>query len=119
MDVVKTLKAGKNGTKRLVQIYGEDLVAVRYRLDSTKQVSYTTIELIIERKPAPSRGVDHTARRLYLNRQTVAVRILRHETDLQRLAKSVGARWQPDRQVWLVRRGDAQKLGLNERIISE
>ena len=117
MDVVKTLKPGKNGTKRLVDLYGDDLVAVRYRLDPLQQISYTTIELIIERKPAPSKGINRTAQRLYQNRQSVAVRILRHETDLQRLAKSAGAKWQPDRQVWLMRRGDAVKLGLSERII--
>lgn len=113
MDVVKTLKPGKNGSKRLVDLYGDDLVAVRYRLDSEPQFRYTTVE----RKPAPSKGVNRTAQRLYQNRQSVAVRILRHETDLQRLAKNAGAKWQPDRQVWPMRRGDAVKLGLNERII--
>jgi hypothetical protein len=117
MDVVKTLKPGKNGTKRLVEIYGDDLVAVRYRLDSERQLSYTTVELIIERKPAPDKGINRTAQRIYQNRQTVGLRILRHETDLQRLVKSLGAKWQPARQVWLIRRGDAIKLGLSERII--
>ncbi|KFX68059.1 hypothetical protein TMS3_0122955 [Pseudomonas taeanensis MS-3] len=117
MDVVKTLKPGKNGTKRLVEIYGDDLVAVRYRLDSKRQLSYTTVELIIERKPAPDKGINRTAQRIYQNRQTVGLRILRHETDLQRLVKSHGAKWQPARQVWLMRRGDAIKLGLSERII--
>jgi hypothetical protein len=117
MDVVKTLKPGKNGTKRLVEIYGDDLVAVRYRLDSERQLSYTTVELIIERKPAPDKGINRTAQRIYQNRQTVGLRILRHETDLQRLVKSLGAKWQPARQVWLMRRGDAIKLGLSERII--
>lgn len=53
MDVVKTLKPGMNGTRRLVEIYGDDLIAVRYRLDPERQLSYTTVELIIEPKPAP------------------------------------------------------------------
>jgi hypothetical protein len=117
MDVVKTLRPGKNGTKRLVELYGDDLVAVRYRLDPLQQISYTPIELIIERKPAPSQGINRTAQRLYQNRQSGVVPILRHETDLQRLAKNVGAKWQPDRQAWLMRRGDAVKLGLSERLI--
>ncbi|TWC28584.1 hypothetical protein FBY03_1359 [Pseudomonas sp. SJZ079] len=117
MDVVKTLKPGMNGTRRLVEIYGDDLIAVRYRLDPERQLSYTTVELIIERKPAPVKGINRTAQRLYQNRQTVALRILRHETDLQRLVQSPGARWQPDRQLWLMRQGDAIKLGLSERII--
>ncbi|NQD95508.1 hypothetical protein HP532_22890 [Pseudomonas sp. CrR25] len=118
MDVVKTLKPGRNGTKRLVERYGDGLVAVRYRLDPLQQISYTNIELIIERKPAPSQSVNRTAQHLHQNRQSIAVRILQHETDLQRLAKSTGAKWQPDRQVWLMRRGDAMKLGLSERIIN-
>jgi hypothetical protein len=117
MDVGKTLKAGKNGSKRLVEIYDDDQVAVRYRLDPERQLSYPTVALNIERKSAPVKGLNRTAQRLYQNRQTVALRILRHETELQRLVKSLGARWQPDRQVWLMRQGDAIKLGLSERII--
>lgn len=48
MDVGKTLKTGKNGSKRLVEIYGDDLVAVRYRLDPEPQLSYPSVELNIE-----------------------------------------------------------------------
>ena len=113
MDVVKTRKPGKNGTKLLVELRDDELLAVRYRLDPRQRISYTPIE----RKPAPGNGINYTAQHLYQNRQSVALRILRHETDLQRLAKNAGAKWQPDRQVWLMRRGDAVKLGLSERII--
>ena len=58
MDVVKTLRPGKNGTKRYVELYGDNLVAVRYRLDAEKQLSYTTVELIIERRAAPLKGLN-------------------------------------------------------------
>ncbi|NMY52075.1 hypothetical protein [Pseudomonas sp. WS 5011] len=42
MDVVKSLKSGKNGSKRFVE--GND---------AEQQISYTTVELIVERKHKP------------------------------------------------------------------
>tara|TARA_R110000868_G_scaffold2187_3_gene16582 strand:+ start:2895 stop:3110 length:216 start_codon:yes stop_codon:yes gene_type:complete len=49
MDVVKSLTSGKNGSKHFVERY-----------DAEQQFSYTTVELIVERKhkppkPAPNR----------------------------------------------------------------
>lgn len=42
IGVVKTLKPGNNGTRRLIEIYGDDPAAVRYRLNPQQQISYTT-----------------------------------------------------------------------------
>lgn len=42
MDVVKSLKSGKNGSKHFVERY-----------DAEQQISYTTVELIVERKHKP------------------------------------------------------------------
>ena len=42
MDVVKTLPPGKNGTKGFVELYGDDLVAVRYRQDAESHISYNS-----------------------------------------------------------------------------
>jgi hypothetical protein len=111
MDVVKTLKPGKPGTKRLQERYGEQLVAVRYRLDRKTNTHYTTVELIVEQKyalyktppPAPA--------------PLVALRIFRHENDLQRLIRSAGGKWDRENQVWLIERSEAERLGLAERII--
>ncbi|MDC7824812.1 hypothetical protein PQS90_06610 [Pseudomonas sp. BLCC-B13] len=111
MDVVKTLKPGKPGTKRLQERYGEQLVAVRYRLDRKTNTHYTTVELIVEQKyalyktpsPAPT--------------PPVALRIFRHENDLQRLIRSAGGKWDRENQVWLIERSEAERLGLAERII--
>ena len=111
MDVVKTLKPGKPGTKRLQERYGEQLVAVRYRLDRKTNTHYTTVELIVEQKyalyktppPAPA--------------PLVALRIFRHENDLQRLIRSAGGKWDRENQVWLIERSEAERPGLAERII--
>jgi hypothetical protein len=119
MEVVKTLKPGKNGTKRLVDIYGDSLVAVRYRHDREKQLSYTTVELIIEHKPIPTPALNTTASRLHQERQLVAVRIRIAETGLQNLARKAGGKWDKEKQVWLLRYGDAMRLGLKERIVKE
>lgn len=119
MDVVKTLKPGKNGTKRLLDIYGDSLVAVRYRHDREKQLSYTTVELIIEHKPIPTPALNTTAYRLHQERQQVAVRIRYAETELQQLARQAGGKWDREKRVWILRYGDAIRLGLKERIVEE
>jgi len=43
-----SLAPGQNGTKKLVAIYGERLVCVRYRYDAKRQVRHKTVELIVE-----------------------------------------------------------------------
>lgn len=48
MEVKVTLKPGQNGTKHLVEHYGDQLVCVRYRYDKVKRKRYKTIELIID-----------------------------------------------------------------------
>jgi hypothetical protein len=119
MEVVKTLKPGRNGTKRLVELYGKQLLAVRYRLDRDKQLSYTTVELIIETKPAPTQGLNLTAQRLYQNRQLVPLRIHYDEEDLRLLIMRAGGKWDLEKKVWRIRYGDAIKLGLKDRIIEK
>ena len=48
MDVIKTLKPGQNGTQRLIERYGADLP---YRDNPALGMRYTTVELIVPRKP--------------------------------------------------------------------
>jgi len=42
------LRAGENGTKKLVEKYGEKLICVRYRHDEALGMRYKTVELIEE-----------------------------------------------------------------------
>lgn len=51
MDVIKTLKPGDSGTKRLSARYGDRLVCVRYRKDEDQNRRYTTVELIVGEGP--------------------------------------------------------------------
>jgi len=51
MEVVKTLRPGDSGTKKLTERFGDRLVCVRYRKDGDKKRRYTTIELIVDEGP--------------------------------------------------------------------
>jgi len=51
MDISKTLHPGDMGTKKLFNQYGDQLICVRYRIDSLKQKRLTTVELIVDEKP--------------------------------------------------------------------
>lgn len=46
--VLKTLRPGDAGTKRLVKKFGERLVAVRYRGNPSRRVCTTTIEIVVD-----------------------------------------------------------------------
>jgi hypothetical protein len=115
MDVVKSLKPGKNGTKRYVERYGDDLIAVRYRHDAEKQISYTTVELIVERKHKPPKTRAHKPEQATA---LVFVRISFHEKDIQSAVKQAGGKWQPEQKAWLLSYKAAVQLGLQERIIN-
>jgi len=49
-EIIKTIPAGKNGTKKLFQKYGEVLLCVRYRIDNETGERIKTAEIIVERE---------------------------------------------------------------------
>ncbi len=117
MKIRLRLKPGQNGTRKLVQKYGNRLVCVRYRYDERTQKRYKTVELIIDEVPwqkrqaAPPRKRDkYTA---------VFVRIRFEETDLRERAREAGAHWDPDRLLWMMPFNKALDLGLEDRIIGD
>jgi hypothetical protein len=46
-----TLAPGANGTKKLVERYGQRLVCVRYRYDRERRTRIKTVELIEDESP--------------------------------------------------------------------
>ena len=48
MEVKATTKPGRNGTKKYLQQYGDQLVCVRYRYDKQRERRQTTAELIVD-----------------------------------------------------------------------
>lgn len=72
METRLHLKPGQNGTKRLVQKYGDRLVCVRYRYDEVSGQRHKTVELIEENGALATRNqlraaLDAACRR-YLSR---------------------------------------------------
>ena len=52
-----TLQPGQDGTRKLVEEYGDRLLYVRYRYDPVRKRRVKTVELIVEEVPwAPALG---------------------------------------------------------------
>ncbi|MCP4130890.1 MAG: hypothetical protein GY754_07895, partial [bacterium] len=48
MYIRRNLKPGRKGTKKLVDICGDNLVCVRYRYDEKRKKRLKTVEIIID-----------------------------------------------------------------------
>ena len=48
MEARATLRPGQKGTKKLVTRFGDRLICVRYRYDTTRGKRFTTVELIVD-----------------------------------------------------------------------
>ena len=103
-----TLTPGANGTKKLVEQYGDRLVCVRYRYDEARRMRLKTVELIEEESPWTPAG----AGAVYL------VRIDYDETALRARVKEAGGRWSPQRKLWLLTRDTLRRLSLEDRIVA-
>ena len=114
MDVLKTLKPGDNGTKRLTARYGDRLVCVRYRQDKTKNRRYTTIEIIVDEGPIEQNKLY----RLAPEERALNVCIYVADGDNETRAKVIeaGGKYLPERRLWCLPLGKVVKLGLIERL---
>jgi hypothetical protein len=104
------LRPGQPGTKALLKIYGDRLVCVRYRYDSTQRKRYKTVELIVDeadwepsaRTPAPE--------------TPVYIRVVWGEAAVARSIKAAGGRWHRGYKLWALPYGQAEQLGLLDRL---
>lgn len=107
------LKPGQKGTKRLVEQYGDALFCVRYRYDAKTHKQYKTVEIIVsetEWTPPPAKYPDDAL---------VPLKIGIKEAALQEQVKSVGGRWNKEKQVWLVPYGCIAGTKLEKLIVVE
>ena len=106
------LKPGQNGTKRLVEQYGDKLLCVRYRYDETRRCRVKTVELIVEERPwqPPFRFRDNDL-------APVTVRF--DETALRERLRKARAKWDPEARVWHVPYGKIRGTELEARIVEE
>jgi len=109
MDVRATLKPGQNGTRQLVDEYGDRLVCVRYRYDKARRMRYKTIELIVEEKPWVPPYTEDPARR-------VLVQIGYGETELREKVKAAGGYWSPEQRAWVLSYQKVLELKLEKRV---
>jgi hypothetical protein len=143
MEARATLRPGQKGTKKLVTRFGDRLICVRYRYDTMRGKRFTTVELIVDESdwtasipiaaeaapPVPTESPTETAietpagaTRVSCGEPSVAkpdlvgLRVGYKETDLRQKVKAVGAKWDPGRRLWMLRRDRAIGLGLQERI---
>lgn len=107
-----TLKPGQPGTKALQKKYGDALVCVRFRYDETTKQRIKTVELIIDKSdwapPEPQ----------FTYESIVPLRIAAANLAMRNKAKSVGAKWSPEKQVWFVKYGKAVGTELEKYIDS-
>ena len=116
MDVIKKMKPGEPGTKRLLAHYGEQLICVRYRHDKQNRRRLTTVELIVDTGfYLPTGNPDKQLQAPNANRN-VMVRIDYKETSLRQKVKQAGGKWDPERKRWLVSYREVEQLGLATRI---
>ena len=116
MDVIKKMKPGQPGTKRLQAHYGEQLVCVRYRHDPQNRRRLTTVELIVDSGFYYPTDKPHRRGHDIAIDRDVMVRIDYQETELRQKIKQAGGIWQPERKRWKVSQSKAETLGLSARI---
>ena len=103
------LKPGQNGTKRLLEQYGKNLLCVRYRYDEERHVKIKTVELIIEERPAgKSRRRDDNV---------VAMHVAFEEAELRQLLRKFRGTWDPKSKQWFVTYGLIRGTPLEARVV--
>jgi hypothetical protein len=105
--IVKKLRPGQPGTRRVMKRYGDGLVCVRYRHDRLGLYRVTTIELVIDAGPIHPRRFDAAS---------FGVHLERHEHALRAALRAHGARWDPMDRLWWARGATLRKLELVDRI---
>ena len=126
MRTVKTLRPDQLGTKELLTRFGPPAdvsgLCVWYRYDEDSRERLKTVELVVERR-SQEREADCPGSRTPGTRagsvgaRRVALRIGWQERDLQQQVNSGGSRWDPVRQVWILRREVAERLDLLPRVV--
>jgi hypothetical protein len=111
MEARLKLKPGQKGTKKLLEIYGDSLVCVRYRYDAVNRARIKTVEIIVEKKgwtPPPPRFADDAQ---------VPVRIAFAESGLKTMAREAGGRWNPEARLWFVPYGKIKNTALKKHTV--
>ena len=112
MEVKTTLAPGQNGTKQLLERYGDQLVCVRYRYDKARQKRLKTVELIVDEQ-------DWIPGVIIPTHRSVAIKIGFGESELREKVKQAGGYWNPDQKAWILSYREVLKMGLERRMIDQ
>lgn len=97
MRARKKLKPGQDGTKGLLDKYGEQLICVRYRYDEEGQVRHKTVELIVETTPWVPKTKQARPDAM------VGVKVELEEVKLQKQLRQAGGKWNRQLRLWEIR----------------
>jgi hypothetical protein len=105
-----TLRPGDPGTKRHVEQFGKQLVAVRYRYDEAKLRRYTTVEIIVDDRPwRPEQRFSDPDR-------LVGLRVGYAEEAMRLCVRAAGGAWDRATKLWWIPLHAVVQLGFEERI---
>lgn len=127
MHVLAVRRPGQRGTQKLVALYGERLLCVRYRYDAASGTRYKTVEPIVDQAawipppphphaPKPAIKVDHINDPETTPPQQVGVKVFFRENELRERVKAAGGQWSKTEKLWRLPYRTAVSLGLEHRI---
>lgn len=111
IKIKKILQPGEAGTKRLLEIYEDKLVCVRYKYDYKRNLRYKTIELIVDEKTWKPDKSDSFLKKI------VNIRIDYRESELRKKVKKVGGVWNRSKKLWEVPIKGILKYNLEGRVV--
>lgn len=117
LEARATRRPGDKGTKRLLERFGARLLFVRYRYNPETRSMLTTVELIVDERPARTR--DKPQRPVSTpTPDQVGLRIAARERWLQDKLRAAGGYWDPRRALWILPASEAVRLQLSSRVVS-
>ena len=126
MHVLAVRRPGQRGTQKLVDLYGERLVCVRYRYDAASGTRYKTVELVVDQAAwVPPPPHPHALKpAIRVDRiddpepppQPVGVKVFFRENELRERVKAAGGQWSKAERLWRLPYRTAVSLGLEHRI---
>ena len=126
MHVLAVRRPGQRGTQKLVDLYGERLVCVRYRYDAASGTRYKTVELVVDQAAwVPPPPHPHALKpAIRVDRiddpepppQPVGVKVFFRENELRERVKAAGGQWSKAEKLWRLPYRTAVSLGLEHRI---
>ena len=118
METRLKLIPGQRGTKKLVQVYGDQLICVRYRYDEARKRRYKTVELIVDEIPWIAKKKSSKQAGSYKEERIVAVQVDYAEKHIRTIVKNAGGKWNSEDKVWSLSYRKAVEIGLEKRIVS-